>query len=59
MDLTRNRRKNRQDSDKGEDHQTRSFYVTSYLEQSVKWQAPLYLNFIDFEKVFDSIHRES
>jgi hypothetical protein len=27
------------------------------VEQSVEWQSPLYLNFIDFEKAFDSLDR--
>ena len=27
-------------------------------EHSLKWQSALYLNFIDFEKVFDSVDRE-
>ena len=29
------------------------------LEQSKEWNTPLYINFIDLEKAFDSIHRES
>jgi hypothetical protein len=28
------------------------------LEQSVEWQAILYVTFIDFEKAFDSLKRE-
>lgn len=28
------------------------------LEQSIEWQSPLYLAFIDFEKAFDSINQE-
>nr|CAH8838004.1 unnamed protein product [Trichobilharzia regenti] len=28
------------------------------IEQSLEWQSPLYLNFIDFEKAFDSVDRE-
>jgi hypothetical protein len=28
------------------------------LEQSVEWQAILYVTFIDFEKSFDSVKRE-
>ena len=27
------------------------------IEQSIKWQSPLYINFIDFEKAFDSVDR--
>ena len=29
------------------------------IEQVNEWQGTLYLNFIDFEKAFDYIHRES
>ena len=28
------------------------------VEQSIEWQSSLYINFIDFEKAFDSISRE-
>ena len=28
------------------------------MEQSIGWQSPLYINFIDFEKAFNSISRE-
>ena len=27
------------------------------IEQSIEWQIPLYMNFIDFEKAFDSVDR--
>ena len=27
------------------------------IEQSTEWQSPLYINFTDFEKAFDSIDR--
>ena len=33
--------------------------LRNFIEQVNKWQATLYLNFIDFEMVFNSIHRES
>ena len=29
------------------------------VEQSIEWQSPLYTCFIDFEKAFDSVDRES
>ena len=29
------------------------------LEQSLEWNSPLYVNFIDYEKAFDSVDRES
>ena len=35
------------------------FTLRQILEQSKEWNAPLYANFIDIEKVFDSIHRDS
>ena len=28
------------------------------IEQSIEWQSPLYINFIDFEKTFDSVDRD-
>ena len=34
------------------------FTLRQILEQSKEWNAPLYANFIDFEKAFDSIHRD-
>ena len=35
------------------------FILRNIIEQCNEWRAPLYLNFIDFEKAFDSVHRES
>ena len=35
------------------------FTLRQILEQSKEWNAPLYPNFIDFEKAFDSIHRDT
>ncbi|GFR83528.1 retrovirus-related Pol polyprotein from type-1 retrotransposable element R2 [Elysia marginata] len=29
------------------------------VEQSLKWNSPLYINFIDYEKAFDSVDRET
>ena len=29
------------------------------LEQSLEWNSPLYINFIDYEKAFDSVDRET
>ncbi len=29
------------------------------LEQSTEWNSPLYINFVDYEKAFDSVHRKS
>ena len=35
------------------------FTLRNIIEQCTEWQRQLYINFIDFEKAFDSIHRES
>lgn len=35
------------------------FVLRNIIEQSIEWQSSLYLNFVDFEKAFDSVHRES
>ena len=35
------------------------FTLRHILEQCQEWKTPCYVNFIDFEKAFDSIHRES
>ena len=35
------------------------FILRNIVEQSAEWNAPLYINFVDFEKAFDSVHRES
>ena len=33
------------------------YILRNILEQSIEWQAPLYINFIDFRKAFDSVIR--
>ena len=35
------------------------FALRNIIEQCSEWQRQLYINFIDFEKAFDSIHRDS
>ncbi|KAK3546988.1 hypothetical protein QTP86_007917 [Hemibagrus guttatus] len=35
------------------------FTLRQILEQSHEWNSPLYLLFVDFEKAFDSLHRDS
>ena len=35
------------------------FTLRQILEQSTEWNSMIYIAFIDFEKVFDSLHRES
>ena len=35
------------------------FTLRNIIEQCTEWQRQLYINFVDFEKAFDSIHRDS
>ena len=35
------------------------FTLRNIIEQCTEWNATLFINFVDFEKAFDSIHRES
>ncbi|GFR65536.1 endonuclease-reverse transcriptase [Elysia marginata] len=35
------------------------FTLRNIIEQCTEWQRDLYINFIDFEKAFDSVHRNS
>ena len=35
------------------------FALKNIVEQCIEWKTPLYINFIDFKKAFDSIHRET
>ena len=35
------------------------FTLRNILEQCSEWQRTIYINFIDFEKAFDSVHRDS
>ena len=35
------------------------FTLRNIIEQCTEWQRQLYINYVDFEKAFDSIHRES
>ena len=35
------------------------FILRNIIERVSEWQATLYLNFVDFENAFHSIHRES
>ena len=36
-----------------------NFVLRNILEQANEWRVGLYIHFVDFEKAFDSIHRES
>jgi len=44
---------------KGRGTTEQDFLLRNITEQVNEWQATLYLNSVDFEKAFDSIHRES
>ena len=33
--------------------------LRNIIDQSLKWQVPLFVNYVDFKKAFDSIHQES
>ena len=35
------------------------FILRNIIEQVNEWQATIYVNFIDFEKAFESVHRDS
>ena len=35
------------------------FTLRNIIEQSTEWQRTLYINFVDFAKAFDSVHRHS
>jgi len=35
------------------------FALRNIIEQCLEWKTPLFINFIDFRKAFDSVHRES
>lgn len=43
---------------KGRGMTVQVFILRNFIEQVNKWQATLYLNFIGFEMVFNSIHHE-
>ena len=38
---------------------TEHISLRNIIEQRHEWQRGLYINFIDFQKAFDSVHRES
>lgn len=35
------------------------FTIRNIIEQCLEWNSPLYINFIDFQKAFDSLHRDT
>lgn len=52
-------KKERTNYRKGRGTTDQVFILQNIIEQVNEWQVTLYLNFVEFEKVFDSIHRES
>ncbi len=44
---------------KGKETSEQVHILRNILEQSLEWQAPLYVNFIDFRKAFDSDARQT
>ena len=44
---------------KGRNCTEQIFALRNIIEQCTEWQRQLYINFIDFEKAFDSVHRDS
>ena len=44
---------------KGRECADQIFALRNIIEQCTEWQRQLYVNFVDFEKAFDSIHRDS
>ena len=35
------------------------FILRNIVEHCVEWNSPLFINFVNFRKAFDSVHRES
>ena len=35
------------------------FAIRNIIEQCIEWKTPLFINYIDFRKSFDSLHRET
>ena len=35
------------------------FALINIVEQSIEWNAPIFVYFVDFGKAFDSIHRDT
>ena len=44
---------------KGRNCTEQIFALRNIIEQCTEWQRQLYINFVDFEKAFDSVHRDS
>jgi len=35
------------------------FAIRNIIEQCIEWKTPLFINYIDFRKAFDSVHRKT
>jgi hypothetical protein len=35
------------------------FAIRSIIDPCIKWKTPLFINYIDFRKALDSVHRET
>ena len=35
------------------------FALRNIIEQCLEWNTPLFINFVDFRKAFDSVHRNT
>lgn len=46
-------------SRKGKECTDQIFTLKNIIEQLIEWKNPLYVNFIDFKKAYDSIHRNT
>ena len=55
-ELDRRLRKEQAGFRKGRSCTDQIFILRNNLEQCNEWRRALYINFIDFEKAFDSIH---
>ena len=57
--LEKNFRKEQAGFRKGKSCTDQLFVIRNIIEQCTEWQYSVHLNFIDFEKAFDSIHRDT
>ena len=43
----------------GRDCSDQIFAPRNIVEQCIEWNAPLFVNFVDFKTAFESIHRDT
>ena len=58
-EVDKNLRKEQAGFRKGRGCTEQIFALRNIIEQCTEWQRQLYINFVDFEKAFDSLHRDS